>query len=203
MIHILSLGDSYTIGESVEPAERWPVQLAELLRTAGLPVADPQILARTGWTTGELAGAIVSAEFDPPYDLVTLLIGVNNQYRGYPLAAYREEFRSLLQTAIDFAGGDPGRVIVVSIPDWGMTPFAGRDARGPETITAEVAAFNIVNNEESGRLSVRYVDIFAVSQLAYEDDSLIAGDGLHPSGAQYTLWAEAVLPVAVEILKLE
>ena len=196
----LALGDSYTIGESVPEDGRWPVQLAALLQEAGIPMVAPQIIARTGWTTAELAGAIAGTRFEPEYDLVSLLIGVNNHYRGYPLEPYRVEFAALVEQAIEFAGGDPHRVLVVSIPDWGATPFAKNDPRGAEWITVEVAAFNAVNRAEADRLGVVYIDIFPISQGAYTDLTLIAGDGLHPSQRQYALWAHAALPAALEIL---
>jgi lysophospholipase L1-like esterase len=163
-------------------------------------MSDPHILARTGWTTGELAAAIEQTEFEPEYELVSVLIGVNNQYRGYDLEPYREEFADLLKRAIAFAGGEPGHVLVLSIPDWGMTPFAGNDRRTAETITTEIAAFNAINREETLRLGAVYIDIFPISQGAYADPDLIAADGLHPSAAQYELWAEAALPAAMGIL---
>lgn len=196
----LALGDSYTIGESVLPEARWPVQLAAELREDGIPIAEPQIIARTGWTTAELAEGIRSADLQPRYDLVTLLIGVNNQYRGYAQDAYRIEFQELLLQAIRFAGNQPEHVIVLSIPDWSMTPFAENDPRSPETIRAEIQAFNTINRDVSALAGVRYVDIFPISQRACSEPAYIAGDQLHPSAIQYREWARAVLPVAVEIL---
>ncbi len=196
----LALGDSFTIGESVPAGERWPVQLTAALEAGGIPMAAPQLIARTGWTTIELANAIAASTLTPPYDLVTLLIGVNNQYRGYPQETYREEFAALLQQAITFAGGDPAHVIVVSIPDWGAVPFAQSDARGPAQITAEVEAFNAISRAETARLGAHYVDIFPASQLAYDDPTLIAPDRLHPSGEQYRLWVAEILPVAAGLL---
>ena len=196
----LALGDSFTIGEAVPETARWPVRLAARLEEAGIPLEPPRIVARTGWTTTELAGAIAAAGIEPGYELVSLLIGVNDQYRGLDLEVYRREFAGLLEQAVHFAGGDPGRVLVLSIPDWGATPFAAKDPRGPEAITAEVAAFNAVNRAESARVGVAYVDIFPLSQGAYAELGMIAGDGLHPSAEQYALWAEAALPAAIEIL---
>jgi len=198
----LALGDSYTIGESVPPTERWPVQLAALLRERGIPLEDPEIIAKTGWTTDELAAAIQRAAPQPPYALVSLLIGVNNQYRSWSQDTYRREFAALLQQAIDFAGGDPTHVIVLSIPDWGVTPFGAREPRErtPEMISAEIAAFNIINQEETARFGARYVNITPISQGAADDLTLLASDQLHPSGKMYALWAEAALPDAVNIL---
>ena len=125
---ILALGDSYTIGESVEVNERWPVQLKDSLITSGIEISDVKIVARTGWTTGELMNAIENQNITGPYKLVTLLIGVNNQYRGMDIEIFKSEFAQLLNLAIEFAGNSPERVVVLSIPDWGVTPFAeGRD----------------------------------------------------------------------------
>jgi hypothetical protein len=144
-VKFLALGDSYTIGESVDEAERWPVQLAALLRNQGFSVDDPQIIARTGWTTDELSAAIDAADPQGPYDLVSLLIGVNNQYRGRDSEGYRIEFIALLQRAIGFAGGQPSHVIVLSIPDWGVTPFASNSDAAK--IAAEIDTYNAINKE--------------------------------------------------------
>jgi lysophospholipase L1-like esterase len=194
----LALGDSYTVGESVAYAERWPVQLVRLLKASSLDVEGPEIIATTGWTTDELAEGIRRARTHPPYDLVTLLIGVNNQYRGRPLGEYREQFRELLATAISFAGGEPARVVVLSIPDWGATPFA--EGRDRDQISAEIDAFNAVNHEEATAAGVAYVDVTPISRQAPSNPSLIAADGLHPSGAMYREWAELVLPFATRVL---
>ena len=194
----LALGDSYTIGESVPEGDRWPNQLVKLLNTQGNPV-DVTIIARTGWTTDELWKGIQATEIQPPYDLVSLLIGVNNQYRGYDLDEYREQFVFLLTKAVEYAGGDPDRVIVLSIPDWGVTPFAsGRDQ---ELIARQIDDFNAVNREESEKAGVHYVDVTPSSRQAVDDAALLAPDGLHPSGKMYTIWAENVLPIALEILR--
>jgi lysophospholipase L1-like esterase len=175
----LALGDSYTIGEGVTPEERWPNQLR---------IGEPEIIARTGWTTGELSAAIDAASLQSPYDLVTLLIGVNNQYRGRGVEEYRREFAALLRRAIELAGGKPSRVIVVSIPDWGVTPFAaGRDRAA---IAREIDSFNAVNRAEAWRAGARYADITPISRQKPE---LVASDGLHPSGAMYAEWARAIL----------
>lgn len=198
-LRLLALGDSYTIGESVPVEERWPVQLAARLRATGRAVQDPVIIARTGWTTAELQQGISQANIQDTYDLVSLLIGVNNQYRGYPLPEYRQEFRELLNQAIEFAGGDPGRVFVLSIPDWGVTPFAqGRD---PQKIAAEIDAFNAINREEAQAAGVAYIDVTPVSRQAASQPNLVAGDGLHPSGEMYAAWVELALPVVRELLE--
>ncbi len=196
---LLSLGDSYTIGESVAPADRWPVQLARLLREQGYSVAEPRIIAQTGWTTGDLAAAIQEGELEPPYDIVTLLIGVNNQYRGYSLEDYQREFANLLEQAIAFAGGDSGRVFVLSIPDWSVTPFAfGRDRAA---IAAAIDAFNAINRELADSRGVHYVDVTPISRQAIEDEALLAPDGLHPSAKMYAEWARLALPDVLQALR--
>lgn len=196
---VLALGDSYTIGEGVPGSQRWPMQLAEGLRGEGLTPADPVIVARTGWTTDELQRAVAGADLDPPYDLVFLLIGVNDQYRGRSVEDYRPRFRSLLDEAISLAGNRPGGVIVLSIPDYSVTPFAQRG--NPERIAEELARYNAVNKSESDSLGVFYVDITPISKAAGTDASLLAPDGLHPSGKMYRLWVEKVLPVVPAVLK--
>ncbi len=197
-LRFLALGDSYTIGESVDPAERWPIQLVSLLRARGVDIADPEIIATTGWTTDELAAGIAEGHPFGPYDLVSLLIGVNNQYRGRPLDEYREQFRGLLASAIDFAGGYAARVLVLSIPDWGVTPFAADRDRA--AIAAAIDAFNRVNASETDAFGARYVDVTPISRNALNDPSLIAPDGLHPSGAMYREWAELALGDAIGIV---
>ena len=194
-MRFLALGDSYTIGESVAAAERWPVQLARRMRDAGVNMENPTIIATTGWTTGELADGIARKGPQGPFGLVSLLIGVNNQYRGRDLSEYRAQFVALLEQAIGFADGDPQRVLVLSIPDWGVTPFAAN--RHAERVSGEIDAFNAVNAEETARLGARYVDITPISRQALNDPALIAADGLHPSGKMYTAWTELVLPEAL------
>jgi lysophospholipase L1-like esterase len=201
MARFLALGDSYTIGESVDAEERWPVQLAAMLRKRGIDVADPEIVATTGWTTDELASAIVERGPRGPYGLVSLLIGVNNQYRGRPLEEYRQQFQGLLEQAIAFAGNEPGRVLVLSIPDWGVTPFA--EGRDRDQIRREIDAFNVVNRDESASAGARYVDVTPASRMAAAERRLVAEDGLHPSGLMYQRWAELALPEALAALTLD
>ena len=197
-VRYLALGDSYTIGESVPETERWPIQLAKLLENEGLEV-EVTVIARTGWTVDELWQGIQAREIDPPYDLVSLLIGVNDQYRGYEVQNYRKQFVFLLNKAIDYAGGEPGRVIVLSIPDWGVTPFAaGRDR---EQVARQIDEFNSVNRAESEKAGVHYLDVTPISREAARDQSLTTSDRLHPSGKMYAVWAERVLPKALDILK--
>ena len=194
MPRFLALGDSYTIGESVAVEDRWPNQLARALRARGSSIADPEIIARTGWTTDELSAAIDQAQPHGPYALVTLLIGVNNQYRGRDAEQFRGELRALLGRSIAFAGGDAHRVVVVSIPDWGVTPFAaGRDRA---KIAAEIDRYNAINREEALRAGAHFADITPISREAAKDASLVAADGLHPSGPMYTRWLPAILAEA-------
>jgi len=198
LLRYLALGDSYTIGESVTEKDRWPNQLARRLDAEDIPV-EVTIIARTGWTTDELWKGIEATEIDPPYDLVSLLIGVNNQYRGYEINAYREDFVFLLNKSIEYAGGRPNRVLVLSIPDWGVTPFAsGRDR---VQIAKAIDDFNLVNREESEKAGVHYIDVTPISRQSGNDTALVAPDGLHPSGKMYTMWAEKVLPVALDVLQ--
>lgn len=196
----LSLGDSYTIGEGVPESGRWPVQLAAALR-ATHKIDPPEIVARTGWTTDELADAMSRHTFHPPYALVTLLIGVNNQYRGRDLQNYRDQFRALLNRAIELAGGKPQRVIVVSIPDWGVTPFARESGRDLAQIAREIDAYNAANAQISQMLHVHYVDVTAISRDGGGEPEMLVGDGLHPSAVMYRRWMEAILPIAAEALK--
>lgn len=195
----LALGDSYTIGESVAEKERWPVQLAALLKEKGVDVGEPQIIARTGWTTDELSKAMDRAELKGPYPLVTLLIGVNNQFRGRSADEYRKEFTALLKRAIDLAGGDASHVIVVSMPDYGVTPFGQR--MDPDKIGKEIDQFNVINKDETTKLKAQYVDITPGSREAAKDKDLVAKDGLHPSGKMYGQWANAALEKALPVLK--
>lgn len=190
----LALGDSYTIGESVPPEQRWPVQLVARLREAGVNVADPQIIAHTGWRTDDLARAITRENPQGPFDLVALLIGVNNQYQGLTADQYRAEYPPLLKRAIAFAGGEASRVIVLSIPDWGATPFGGHTLSGP--VTKQIDAFNAVNRAESEKAGVAYVDITPTSRRAIKEADLVADDGLHPSGKMYAEWVKLALPAA-------
>ena len=197
-LRYLALGDSYTIGEGVAPEERWPHQLVRLLAMRGMRLAPPEIVATTGWTTDELQAGIDAARLAPPYDLVSLLIGVNNQYRGRSLPEYREQFRALLSRAVSLAGGAEGRVLVLSIPDWGATPFA--EGRDRAAIGAEIERFNVTNRGETERAGARYVDVLPTSRLAAGAPHLCAPDGLHPAGPMYALWADLALPEALAAL---
>lgn len=190
---LLSLGDSYTIGEGVVAADRWRVQLA---RTAGL--AAPAIIARTGWTTGALQQAMRAANNPKTWNLVSLLIGVNNQYHRLPLTTYCTEFRELLQTAVRFAGQRPGRVFVLSMPDWGCSPY-GQGADQPR-IASETDQRNAVARDECRQAGVAFVDTTAYTRAAAGDARPFAPDGLHYSGRQMQLWAQQASPVVKALL---
>lgn len=193
----LSLGDSYTIGEGAGATERWSVQLAQLAKSEGL--ATPDIIARTGWTTADLQAAIRSANNQKTYGLVSLLIGVNNQFRGQPVATYRTEFRQLLETAIRFAAGRPGRVVVLSIPDWGRSPFGqGYDQA---QISQQINQFNAVAQEECRQLGIAFVDITEITRSAGGDVTQFTPDRLHYSGKHMQQWAMQVLPVVRTLLR--
>lgn len=183
----LALGDSYTVGESVPPQENFPNQTVSLLKKTGLAFAPPVIIAKTGWTTDELENAIEQSNIQKQFDLVTLLIGVNNQYRGRSLDEYKSEFEALLAKAISFAGGKENHVFVVSIPDWGVTPFAAN--RDSKKIAAEIDAFNFANKLIAEKHKVHYIDITEGSRDARIEKELVAEDGLHPSGKEYGKWA--------------
>lgn len=182
----LALGDSYTIGEAVPQDQSFPYQLNTLFGNN----TKPEIIAVTGWTTGDLKRGIEQRNLqENDYDIVTLLIGVNNQYRHYSKDEYRTEFIELLNTAISYAGGNKQHVIVLSIPDWGATPF-GKSSGDPAAISADIDAFNAINKHETEKLGVAYVDITPASRRAGYETDLVASDGLHPSGKMYRLWVD-------------
>ena len=189
----LALGDSYTIGESVDEADRWPVRLARMLTEKGRPVSPPTIIATTGWKTFELQAAIKEQEdkLEEHYDLVSLLIGVNNQYRKLPLEQYRKEFTELLGYAIAKCATGSEGTFVVSIPDYGHTPFGLKEER-PE-ISEEVDTYNKIAKGICGEYEVPFIDITPISRQA--DPKLVAEDGLHPSGEQYRQWVEVIYGV--------
>ena len=198
----LALGDSYTIGEGIDDGGRWPLQLAAALRASGIAIADPRIIATTGWTTDELSAAMDAAEPLGEWDFVSLLIGVNNQYRGRSVDDYLGEFARLLRRSITLAGGRADRVLVLSIPDWGVTPFAfafagGRDA---QAIATDLDAYNAAASDVCKAQGVAFVDITAISREDGDATVMLADDGLHPSAAQYTRWARQAFPVAAALL---
>ncbi len=198
-VSYLALGDSYTTGEGVTEKEAFPHQLQHKLGIEGKYITHVQIIARTGWTTDELSFAIDSNSVNAPFDFVTLLIGVNNQYRGKSVESYRPEFKQLLKQAIGFAAGKARNVVILSIPDWGVTPFAqGRDR---EKIAREIDAYNHINRMEAKSAGACWVDVTGISRRALQRPELLTSDGLHPSGLMYYLWVEAMLPSVQNILE--
>jgi lysophospholipase L1-like esterase len=197
----LALGDSYTIGQNVDKNMRYPVQIADSLEVRGYSMEAPEIIAVTGWTTSDLKAGIAAANPKGPYDLVSLLIGVNNQYRGMDVNIYKAEFEELIDKSIYFAGNDTGRVIVLSIPDWGVTPFASGSDRAK--IAREIDQYNAINKEITLSKGITWIDVTGISRLAEKDITLIAGDGLHPSGKMYTEWVRLAVPEIAKMLKKE
>lgn len=191
-IKFLALGDSYTIGESVKEEERWPEQLAAALRRKNYAVQKPRIIATTGWRTDQLKKAIVEANLKPEYNLVSLLIGVNNQYQGKSVAEYAIEFEDLLKTAIKLAGGKKENVFVVSIPDYGYTPF-GKPTQ--KKISKELDEFNAISKKITEVKGIQYINITDISRLGLDQPNLVAEDKLHPSGKMYGLWVDGMMEV--------
>jgi lysophospholipase L1-like esterase len=187
----LALGDSYTIGENVPKESNVPVQLVNQFRQKGLPFAYPDVIAKTGWNTEDLLKAILKQKPEEDYDLVSLLIGVNNQYRKKPIDIYKKEFNLLMQKSISLtAGDDPGKVLVISIPDYGYTPF-GETMQ--QEISRELDEYNAVNKKVADKYGAWYVDIIDISRRSLANTDLIAEDKLHPSALQYKLWAERII----------
>ena len=191
-ISYLALGDSYTIGESVNPQDRWPVQLVTALDRKGIAMEDPRIIAKTGWTTDELITAIDATQINTTYDYVSLLIGVNNQYRGRSSENFEQEFIQLLEKAIEFTGNKSENVFVLSIPDWGITPFAS--TRNSEEISAEIDVFNAAIERQCNQRNIAYFNITPISRQAINAPELLASDGLHPSALMYARWVTMILP---------
>lgn len=195
-LRYLALGDSYTIGEDVAASGRWPVQLAVALRDTGVALDDPHIIATTGWTTDELEAGIDADAPQGPFDLVSLLIGVNDQYRGRSVDDYRPRFTALLQRALGFADGRARRVLVLSIPDWGVTPFGIASGRDREQIGQALDAYNAAAAAICAEHGVAFIDITDLSRDYGGEAVMLAADGLHPSAAMYTLWHQRAYAVA-------
>jgi len=201
LIKILALGDSYTIGQSVCETCRFPEQLKDsLLSNIANSDITLDIIARTGWTTTALISAISSQNPSDDYDLVTLLIGVNNQYQNKPFSLYQSEFPQLLNTAIGLAKGEHKKVIVISIPDYAYTPF-GQNSSNPELISEELDAYNNFAEAYSNEREVTYIYITDITREGLNNPDLVASDGLHPSELAYALFVERLLPIAVEKLQ--
>ncbi|HUQ66421.1 MAG TPA: SGNH/GDSL hydrolase family protein [Flavitalea sp.] len=184
----LSLGDSYTIGEGVPLYESYPYQTVQILRQAGKAFNAAEIIAKTGWTTTDLASGIDHTLLTQPYDFVSLLIGVNNQYRGLHTSIYSVEFEELLTSCLSFTEHKPAHVFVLSVPDWGLTPFANGDDR--QKITREIQGYNKINSDLSRKFGVTYIDITSASPERANDNTYFADDGLHPSAKAYKRWAQ-------------
>ncbi|AWV98751.1 lysophospholipase [Arcticibacterium luteifluviistationis] len=198
-ISYLALGDSYTIGERVATDERWPVQLVEKLQANNIAINSPQIIAKTGWTTAELDNGINAVNPQNTYDLVSLLIGVNNQYRGLSSASFKPEFEALLTRAIGFAGGNKSKVFVVSIPDYGVTPFGQKGE--PEKIAKQIDEYNKIQEDICAARGIVYFDITPISRNAKTDLGLVAEDGLHPSAKMYGQWVDLMLNDVLSLVK--
>jgi len=191
-VKLLALGDSYTIGESVASSSRWPIQLVDSLQKRGVDCLQPKIIATTGWRTDNLKNAISRTKFkkDEEYNLVSLLIGVNNYYQGKSVESYAPEFEDLLKTALQLAGGDKSAVFVLSIPDYGYTPF-GKEKQ--QTISEGIDAYNAVNKSISDKYGVKYYNITDISRRGLDEPDLVAADGLHPSEKMYSQWVQVIL----------
>ena len=190
----LALGDSYTIGEGIAQEGCWPMQLAQALRAAGIPIEDPRIIATTGWTTDELLAAMDAAEPLGEWDFVSLMIGVNDQSRDRAVDDYLGEFQRLLQRAMGLAAGRADHVLVLSIPDWGITPFARDSGRDLQRISDELDAYNAAARERCNAHGVAFVDITNVSRERGGEADMLADDGLHSSALMYTEWTRLALP---------
>lgn len=196
----LALGDSYTIGESVCATCRFPEQLKDSLQRRSNSTIGLRIIAQTGWTTTNLKAAIANQQPGSDYDLVTLLIGVNNQFQHKPFSLYQQEFPELLTTAIGAAKGDKNNVIVVSIPDYAFTPY-GQGTSNPQNISAEIDSYTAFAQQYCNQVGVRFVNITAITRQGIAEPGLVASDGLHPSQLAYTRFVNLLLPEAVEIVE--
>lgn len=199
-VRYLALGDSYTIGQNVLETDRFPVQLTNLLQKEAILIKSPKIIAKTGWRTDNLSAAMDAAKLDSNWNLVTLLIGVNNQYQGQNVAQYEQPFRQLLKRAIALAKGKKERVFVVSIPDYAYTPF-GQNTGNQINISKEIDAYNAVNEQVAKEMGVIYFNITPISREGLKDPDLVANDGLHPSGKMYSRWVELMLADVKKSLK--
>lgn len=198
-ISFIALGDSYTIGTGIQPVNSWPYQLQDSLLNRGFSVDTTEIIATNGWTTTNLLTAIENREDSSTFDLVGVLIGVNNQYQNLDLDIYRTEFRQIIEKAIYFAGGDTSRIFILSIPNYGVTPF-GKN-RNPVIIKQELEVYNDIANNIGDEFDIPFVNITPISELAANDTSLLASDNLHPSAKMYALWIQKMLPEVTQIIQ--
>lgn len=188
MYTYLALGDSYTIGEQVPFQDNFPNQTVALLRQKNINITDPVIIATTGWTSDELQAAIREKDLKETFSIVSLLIGVNNQYRGRSVENYQVEFLQLLSQAIHFANGHADKVFVLSIPDWGVTPFA--EGKDRAQIATEIDAYNAASKTITQAHQCHFIDITDSTRANGQKEDFLAEDKLHPSGKEYALWAE-------------
>lgn len=198
-VGILALGDSYTVGESVDKLDDWPSQLVRSIRTGGRGATEPTVVAATGSDTQDLMTALQLVDLESPFDVVTLQIGVNNQFRGGTLSDFEADLDLLTDMAIKHAGDEAGRVILLSIPDWGMTPFAEGAPRS--TVASEIDAFNEVIRQQASKDGTHFVDVTEISRRGLAEPDLVAADGLHPSGKMYGEWVDLMLPVVSRIIE--
>ena len=190
-VRMLALGDSYTIGESVKPGQRWPHQLMSVLKERGVKAREPDYIAVTGWTTSNLLDGISrSLDRSESYNLVSILIGVNNQYQGIDINMYEPELRQIIDLALELVKQDTNRVFMLSIPDYAFTPFG----KGDPGISHELDAYNQINKRVAGEIGLGWVNVTPISRRGLDEPALVAGDGLHPSGKQYGEWIAAILP---------
>jgi len=191
-VTMLALGDSYTIGESVKISERWPHQLLAELRLFGVSAYDPDYIATTGWTTQDLLiGIEKQLNRDKQYNLVSILVGVNNQYQGIPVSTYEPDLREILENALELVDRDSSKVFMLSIPDYAYTPFG----KGKEAISKEIDKYNEINKRLAQEYHIARVNITPLSRKGLDDPSLVAGDGLHPSAHQYEKWIRKLWPL--------
>jgi lysophospholipase L1-like esterase len=189
-VRMLGLGDSYTIGESVDMNQRWPHQFTDELRKIGKDAHLPDYIATTGWTTRDLLTGIASSlNREKDYNLVSILIGVNNQYQGLDITIYEPQLRNIIDQAIQITGKDTASVFMISIPDYAFTPFG----KGDKNISNEINAYNEINRRVATEYGIVWIDITPISRRGLEEPSLVAGDGLHPSGEQYREWVEKII----------
>ncbi len=189
-VRMLALGDSYTMGESVETRQRWPHQFVARLRKLGKDVNEPEYIATTGWTTMDLLNGIdATLDREKDYNLVSILIGVNNQYQGLAITIYEPELRKIIEHAIQITGADTSRIFMLSIPDYAYTPFGRED----EKISIELDAYNEISRRVSAEYGIAWIDITPISRKGLKEPGLVAADGLHPSGEQYREWVEEIV----------
>jgi lysophospholipase L1-like esterase len=198
-IRLLALGDSYIVGERVGKIEAWPIQLIRALRSSGRGAEEPTTVAVSGWDTRDLIEALNLSDLESPFDVVTLQIGVNNQFRNGTVSDFEVGLSNLIEKAIDLAGGNVANVVLISIPDWSVTPFA--EGAPKQDIAKSIDEFNAVILELAEESGAKFVDITAISRRAGEQPELIAADGLHPSAEMYAEWVELILPVVEEIIE--